>query len=440
MSAITAPPSTGGRRLRVPPHLIWPLSFLAAAILLFVFLYVVGNDYLGTDLHRQVDTWLPLKTVNHCLIWAMSALGLNIVVGYAGLLDLGYVAFWAFGSYVAGWLMSQFIYGLHLNILGNAPTYTADVGIHVNFWFVLVAAGFLTALLGVIIGAPTLRLRSDYLAVVTLGFGEITTQFFHNANNISGGTRGIGPIDQVTGPKFPDSGGLSWGLLGPFDEISRYLFFVVLIGVLIFISLRLRVGRLGRAWLAIREDELAAGAMGVPLMRTKLSAYAIGAVAGGVTGVAFAVENALVLPDSFDFSKSIILLAMVVLGGMGNVWGVLLGAFVVTWVNETGLDQIGQSIPTSGGGHLDLTSWNFMIFGVALVLMMLFRREGFIPEARTKLVLREPGRTEMESLGSDMEELAPELDAITERTDEHDEQPPLDDALGTRETTERTGA
>jgi branched-chain amino acid transport system permease protein len=439
LNGIATPPPTGaGRWLRLRGRrLSWPVGYLIAAIALFVFFYLVDNDYLGDSIKVFVNAWLPIKTVNHCLIWAMSALGLNIVVGYAGLLDLGYVAFWALGSYVSGWLMSTFIQGVHITIGGNPPLFS-NVGFHVNFWLVLIVAAAFAALLGVLIGAPTLRLRSDYLAVVTLGFGEIIPQFFHNADkqhlgvNISNGTQGIGPIDTINGVKFPDSGGLTWGALDPFDATSRYLFYVILVVIIVFVSLRLRVGRLGRAWLAIREDELAASSMGVPLMRTKLSAYAVGAIAGGIAGVCFAVENAYVSPDSFDFSKSIILLAMVVLGGMGNVWGVILGAFVVTWVNETGLSQLGSSISTAVGKPVDLVSYNFMIFGAALVLMMLFKREGFIPEARTKLVLREPGRTDMEALGSDMEELSPELDAITPDLEVGDDR--RDEAV------ERTGA
>ena len=270
-----------------------------------------------------------------------------------------------------------------------------------------------------IIGAPTLRLRSDYLALVTLGFGEIIPQFFHNADkqhvhvNISNGTQGISPVDKISGPTFNPNGGIGWGPLGPFDGLSRYIFLIVLTALIVFISLRLRVGRLGRAWLAIREDELAAGAMGVPLMRTKLAAYAVGAVAGGIAGVAYSVEIAGVSPDSFDFSKSIILLAMVVLGGMGNVWGVILGAIVIFWFNQTGLPQGGNAINSVLHTHINFPSYNFLIFGVLLVLMMLFKREGFVPEARTKLLLREPGRTEVESLGGDLEQLSPELEEVT---------------------------
>ncbi len=401
------------RRFRLSPGARWPVGYTVAALAY----YAINEGYLPSGASSWFTTWIPLGTINQSLVWVMCAVGLNIVVGYAGLLDLGYVAFWAIGSYVAGWLMSTFFDQVTINILGNHPIYTS-AGIHINFWFVLVIAAAFCALWGVIIGAPTLRLRSDYLALVTLGFGEIIPQFFHNADkqtigvNISNGTQGIGPLDSIDGVQFKDSGGFSWGALLPANDLSRYLFYIILTAVVVFISLRLRVGRLGRAWLAIREDELAAGAMGVPLMRTKLAAYAVGAVAGGVAGVAFAVQTTRVLPDSFAFSNSITLLAMVVLGGMGNVWGVILGALVLSWFNVSGLADLGNTFNSTFHTSVNFTNYEFLVFGVALVLMMLFRREGFIPEARTRLVLREPGRTEMAALGSDMEQPAPDLDEI----------------------------
>ncbi|HZN18640.1 MAG TPA: branched-chain amino acid ABC transporter permease, partial [Micromonosporaceae bacterium] len=226
------------------------------------------------------------------------------------------------------------------------------------------------------------------LALVTLGFGEIIPQVFTNGEdiggfNLSNGTKGIVPVDPISIFGFR---------LGPFDLVYKYAIFVALAVLMIWISLRLREGRLGRAWLAIREDEVAASAMGVPLMRAKLAAYAIGAVAGGIGGVAFATHVNAVLPDRFNFSISIILLAMVVLGGMGNVWGVILGALVLAWVNSVGLPQLGSSLNDLTGRDLNLPSYNYLLFGGVLVLMMLFRREGMVPESRTRLVLREHGR------------------------------------------------
>jgi branched-chain amino acid transport system permease protein len=402
----------------------WPVGFAIAAVLAFVFYYLVFVGDLPSGVSDWTDKWIPLPTTNEALVWVMAALGLNIVVGYAGLLDLGFVAFWAIGGYVAGWLMSGFLgetIKVNINFLGDPAPFIVG-GIHVNFWLVVIAGAAFCALWGVLIGAPTLRLRSDYLALVTLGFGEIIPQIFHNGDdvgglNLSNGTKGISPIDPVRSVKV-DSSGVSFASLGPFDHLSRYLIFVVLTAFIIFVSLRLRVGRLGRAWLAIREDELAASAMGVPLMRTKLAAYAVGAVAGGIAGVAFAAHVNGVLPDRFSFAISITLLAMVVLGGMGNVWGVILGALLLAWFNGNGLQQIGNSVNSSFGSHIDFTQYTYLIFGGTLVLMMLFRREGILPESRTRLVLREPERTDMEALGSDMEQQAPELDAFTGADDE----------------------
>jgi branched-chain amino acid transport system permease protein len=402
-------------RLRLPGRFTWPVAFLVLAIAAFIFYYLLTMGYLDPSVRDFAQKWMPLVSINEALVWVMAALGLNIVVGYAGLLDLGFVAFWAIGGYVAGWLMSGFFDKAHVNVFGNPAPFIVG-GIHVNFWLVVILGAAVCAFFGILIGAPTLRLRSDYLALVTLGFGEIIPQIFHNGDNVGGvnlsnGTKGISPIDPVKSLSISPQG-VGFKSLGPFDHLSRYIIFVLLTAVIIFMSLRLRVGRLGRAWLAIREDELAASAMGVPLMRTKLAAYAIGAVAGGVAGVAFATHVSGVLPDRFQFSISITLLAMVVLGGMGNVWGVMLGALVLAWFNSTGLPQLGDTFNSTFGTHLNFPSYSFLIFGGTLVLMMLFRREGFLPESRTRLVLREPERTDVEALGSDLEEQAPELDTV----------------------------
>jgi branched-chain amino acid transport system permease protein len=393
----------------------WPLGLLTAAVVVFVFnQWILPN--LVTGVQSGFRDWLPMSAVNEAVIWAIFALGLNIVVGYSGLLDLGYVAFWGIGGYVAGWLMSPFASqvagswsGLKVNFFGHALP-GQDRGIHINFWLVLIIAALVCALAGVIIGAPTLRLKSDYLALVTLGFGEILPEVFRNGEhvgpngrwNITNGTKGIVAIDKIpTGPftlipGVPD-------VLGTFDLNLKFVVYGLLLAGGIFVSLRIREGRLGRAWLAIREDELAASMMGVPLMRTKLSAYAVGASFGGIGGVCFATHIGGVLADRFDFSVSIILLAMVVLGGMGNVWGVVIGALLLSWINSTGLAQVGDLYNNVTGQNANLASHNFLIFGALLVLFMLFRREGLIPEARTRQVLQEPERGEIEALGAEME-------------------------------------
>lgn len=382
-----------------------PLLFTAIAVVVFVF-YQFVLDGLVEPVQTFVGDWLPLTTVNQCIIWAMLAIGLNIVVGYAGLLDLGYVAFWAIGGYVAGWIMSPFFAQWQVNIFGSAPP-GSETGIHVNFWLVLPIGGLFCALWGILIGAPTLRLKSDYLALVTLGFGEIIPEVFRNGENINGfnlsnGSKGINPLDPIpTGP-FGWIPGVP-KVLGPFDNTYKFVVYVLLAAFAIFVSLRIREGRLGRAWLAIREDELAASMMGVPLMRTKLAAYAVGALIGGIGGVAYATLSNNVSSEDFQFANSIILLAMVVLGGMGNVWGVLVGALVLQWINATGLQQIGASFNDTFGTSIQFSSYNFLIFGALLILMMLFRREGLLPEARTRQVLQEPDRTANAPADADLE-------------------------------------
>ena len=393
-----------------PPALMstsrrWPIGFALAVVVVFVTYQWILPE-ASSDVQGFFLDWFPLISINEAVIWVVFALGLNVVVGYAGLLDLGYVAFWAIGGYTAGWIMSPFFNQWSINILGN-PVPGQEGGIHINFWLVLPIAGLFCAFWGILIGAPTLRLKSDYLALVTLGFGEIIPQVFRNGEDINGfnlsnGVKGITPIDPIGMgplrliPGVPDT-------LGPFDLTYKFLVYALLAAICVFVSLRIREGRLGRAWLAIREDELAASMMGVPLMRTKLAAYAVGAFAGGLGGVAYATHTGAVSIDTFQFSVSIILLAMVVLGGMGNVWGVMIGALTLSWVNSTGMAQIGNTVNEAIGTNIDFPSYNFLIFGVILVVMMLFRREGLIPESRTRQVLKEPERGEIESLGAEME-------------------------------------
>jgi branched-chain amino acid transport system permease protein len=408
-TAVESHRPTGWRRF-----FTFPIVFTALALLIFFF-YQTVLPKLVAPVQTFVDGWFPLTGINQCIIWAMLAVGLNIVVGYAGLLDLGYVAFWAIGGYVAGWIMSPFFAQWKFNFFGtNAAGF--EQGIHVNFWLVLPIAAAFCALWGVIIGAPTLRLKSDYLALVTLGFGEIAIEFFRNGDNVFGfnltnSSRAITPLDAIPLGPFALIPGVP-ERLGPFDSSYKFLVYSLLAAFAIFVSLRIRVGRLGRAWLAIREDELAASMMGVPLMRTKLAAYAVGAALGGVGGVAYVSLTNTVNADDFQFANSIILLAMVVLGGMGNVWGVFIGALVLEWINAIGLQQFGSTFNSSFGTQVNFPSYNFLIFGALLILMMLFRREGLLPEARTKRVLQEPDRVTAESLGADMEGTDPDLEDL----------------------------
>jgi branched-chain amino acid transport system permease protein len=392
----------------------WATGFLVVAIAVFIF-YQYMYPHLDQSAQTFFRSWLPITAINEALVFVIMALGLNIVVGYAGLLDLGYVAFWAIGGYTAGWLMSAFIRQVNIHVGGTAPG--ALVGVHINFWIVMLIAGMFCAVMGMIIGAPTLRLKSDYLAIVTLGFGEIIPQVFYNGDNIFGhnltnGSQGILPVDAIGTGVFQAVPGVN-SSLGPFDAPYRFVIFCALAAFCVFVSLRIRTGRLGRAWLAIREDELAASMMGVPLMRTKLSAYAVGAFFGGVGGVAFATHINGVLADRFNFSISVIVLAMVVLGGMGNVWGVMLGALALAWINSTGMKQLGTTFNDAFGTSIDFPSKTYLLFGTILVLMMLFRREGLVPETRTRAVLREPERGQLESVGADMEGGQDDVDAST---------------------------
>jgi branched-chain amino acid transport system permease protein len=325
------------------------------------------------------------------------AIGLNMVVGYAGLLDLGYVAFYAVGAYTAGWFASQQFDQVSINV-GAVGIPDNLPGIHISMWLVLPIAGMLTLLSGIAIGLPTLRLRGDYLAIVTLGFGEIVPQFVRNADNIFGfdlthGTFGITPIDSlgfgVVGAKLglPESFRQS-------SERSEWYFWtaVVILLITVFCSVRLRDSRLGRAWIAIREDETAAGAMGIPLMRTKTWAYAIGAFFGGVAGAFYASFKAGAFPADFYFNISVFLLCMVILGGMGSVWGVILGGMILGYLNVEGLATIGSKIQQSGVPKLDQfdpTKYQFGIYGIIIVVMMLFRPTGLIPERRHKIEMEE---------------------------------------------------
>jgi branched-chain amino acid transport system permease protein len=329
------------------------------------------------------------------IVFTMMAIGLNIVVGYAGLLDLGYVAFYAAGAYVAAWFASLQFEQITFHF-GSVGIRKDLPGIHISIWLVLLLAGLFTLVVGILIGLPTLRLRGDYLAIVTLGFGEIIPQFVRNADNIFGfdlthGTFGISPIDS---PGFGQTLDDSVGLPASFQQASnsQELFYWGALGLLlftVFCSARLRDSRLGRAWIAIREDETAAAAMGVPLMRTKTWSYALGAFFGGIAGAYYASFKSGAFPADFYFNISIFLLCMVILGGMGSIWGVLVGGMVLGYLNVEGLAVIGSELQESTGINFEPTKYQFGIYGVIIVVMMLFRPVGLIPERRHKRELEE---------------------------------------------------
>jgi ABC-type branched-subunit amino acid transport system permease subunit len=306
-------------------------------------------------------------------VFILLACGLNVVVGMAGLLDLGYAAFFAIGAYT-------YAYG--------ASTFT---GLQIPFWIMLFISAGVAAVFGILLGAPTLRLRGDYLAIVTLGFGEIVPVVILNADTYTRGTNGITGLAQPS----------LYGVLGinSFGFQNPYLYYgtaVVLI-ILAFIFLyRLQDSRIGRAWAAIREDELAAASMGINTVTTKLLAFAIGATMSGLGGAFYASKLGIVSPDQFDFTVSFTVLAMVVLGGMGNIWGVAAGAFIIYEIQHQGLKQLGDFVaslhlPTVAVGPVSINlstinflNYQYLLYGVALVVMMLIRPEGLFPSRRRR--------------------------------------------------------
>jgi branched-chain amino acid transport system permease protein len=363
---------------------VLPLGFVLVGVL-----YPTLLPYL--DDIPVIGTLFPaVGTVVIMIVFTMMAVGLNVVVGYAGLLDLGYVAFYAAGAYTAAWFVSQQFEQVtfHFGSVGITDTVP---GIHLSIFLILILAGCFTALVGIVIGLPTLRLRGDYLAIVTLGFGEIVPQFVRNADSIKGfdlthGAFGISPIDS---PGFGEALNKSVGLPVNYQQSTNRaeLYFytaLILLLLTVFISVRLRDSRLGRAWVAIREDETAAAAMGVPLMRTKTWAYAIGAFFGGIAGAYYASFKGGAFPSDFYFNLSIFILCMVILGGMGSVWGAIVGGLFLSYLDQEGLAKIGTEI-----GIEDVPKYNFGIYGLIIVLVMLFRPTGLIPERRHKRELEE---------------------------------------------------
>jgi branched-chain amino acid transport system permease protein len=338
---------------RRDPRRAWAAYvLLAAALLALPFL----TDWaLGR-------TWVRIAAF--VLLYIMLALGLNIVVGYAGLLDLGYVAFFAVGAYFYALLASP-----HFNV-------------HLPFWALLPGCALIACVFGVLLGAPTLRLRGDYLAIVTLGFGEIIRIFLNNLNapvNITNGPQGVNLIDPIRLGDF--SLAQSHTLAGvSFPGVYHYYYlFLALTLLVIFVSMRLEDSRIGRAWVAIREDELAAAASGINTRNVKLLAFAIGASFGGVSGGLFAGFQGFVSPESFTLIESIMILCMVVLGGMGHIPGVVLGAALLVALPEA-LRYLGPLQQALFGQVLaDPADLRLLVFGLALILVMLLRPSGLWP-------------------------------------------------------------
>src|ERR1700676_3036945 len=361
---------------RIAPHL---RSRVVAAV-------VFALSILFPILHRN-DA--DIDAVANALTYAALALGLNIVVGLAGLLDLGYAAFFAIGAYAYGiaasWQVTPEWTGFWepfrwLGLVARFHETTGDV-VHfqVSFWLMMPAAAALTAFFGVLFGAPTLRLKGDYLAIVTLGFGEIVPIVVRNTPSLTNGAMGL------NGVAAPQLFGWSFGV----DATPYYYVGLALVAFLILTSQRLKFSRIGRAWMAIREDEIAAAAMGVNRVRLKLLAFATGAAFAGATGTLFVAKLQTATPDMFGFPVSVMILVMIVFGGIGSVWGVVLGALILQILQSWFLVDLSQWLHALGRlvgvewlQRVERASSIELIFGLILVTMMLYRREGLIPATR----------------------------------------------------------
>jgi branched-chain amino acid transport system permease protein len=343
------------------PRSVFGIALITLALVALPFVAAMGGQ-----------AWV--RIINFAILYVFLALGLNIVVGFAGLLDLGYIAFYAVGAYVYALLASP------------------HFGLHLPFWVILPIGAFVACIFGVLLGSPTLKLRGDYLAIVTLGFGEIVRIFLNNLNapvNITNGPQGITLIDPVAIGSFKFSGAtqiFGYSLSGP----QKYYFLLVALAILIIvINLRLQNSRVGRAWQAIREDEIAAKAVGINTRNLKLLAFAMGASFGGVAGGIFAAMQGFVSPESFSLMESVTILAMVVLGGMGHIPGVILGAILLSILPEVLRYGVGPiQMAVFGKMLIDPESLRLLMFGLALVLVMRFKPAGLWPSPERKRELQ----------------------------------------------------
>jgi branched-chain amino acid transport system permease protein len=341
---------------------------------LITVLGAVGVLILPLLLQNFGNAWV--RIADQSLLYVLLAIGLNIVVGYAGLLDLGFVAFFALGAYMFGLLASP-----HLTESFPAIAAMFPDGLHTPLWMVIPLAAGLAGFFGVLLGAPTLKLRGDYLAIVTLGFGEIFRVFLNNLDhpiNITNGPKGLNQIDSIT--FFGLNLGKPLSLLG-FEVASvslYYYLFLALVLVSIVISHRLETSRIGRAWMAIREDEIAAKAMGINTRNMKLLAFGMGATFGGVAGSMFAAFQGFVSPESFSLMESVMIVAMVVLGGIGYLPGVILGAVLLSALPEV-LRYVAGPLQAMTGGRLDAAILRQLLIAVAMIAVMLVRPRGLWP-------------------------------------------------------------
>jgi branched-chain amino acid transport system permease protein len=340
------------------------IALLISLLILPILLQSAGNFWV--------------RIADMALLYVLLALGLNIVVGYAGLLDLGYVAFFAVGAYMFGLMASPHLFETFPAIAALFPN-----GLHTPLWIVVPAAALLAGIFGVLLGAPTLKLRGDYLAIVTLGFGEIIRIFMNNLDhpvNITNGPKGIQQIDSISFFGLDLGKKLDLGFFTLNSVTLYYYLFLALVVISVILCHRLELSRIGRAWMAIREDEIAAKAMGINTRNMKLLAFGMGATFGGVSGSMFAAFQSFISPESFSLMESVMIVAMVVLGGLGHIPGVILGAVllsalpeVLRWVSGV-LDL--QAIT---GGRIDASILRQLLIALAMIIIMLLRPKGLWP-------------------------------------------------------------
>ena len=374
----------GAQRKRIADfahaHRSWTIviSMIIGSVLLYIW-----SAFPPFSFVQSQNTWIS-GFVN-AGVFILLALGLNIVVGFAGLLDLGYAAFFAFGAYLYAFGASPFSH------------------LHLPFLLLLIGGAVVAAVFGIALGAPTLRLRGDYLAIVTLGFGEIVPIVFLNAEKYTQGTNGIGGVDRpnIFGFVFPG-----------IDQTAYYVLMSVVVAIVLILVYRLLDSRIGRAWAAVREDELAAAANGINTVTTKLAAFALGATTAGFAGVLNAAKLTIVDPTQFQFQVSFVVLAMIVLGGMGNPFGVAVGAFILYNIQAVLLKQLNatfENLHVPILQDIDFVKFQFLLFGIALVLMMMFRPEGLIPSQRRR---RELHAADAES-SEDLALIAPDAGEVS---------------------------
>jgi branched-chain amino acid transport system permease protein len=347
------------------------VAFAIALLLLPLMLQFFGNAWV--------------RIADFALLYVLLALGLNIVVGYAGLLDLGYVAFYAVGAYLFALLASPHLSNTFPWIAAYFPH-----GLHTPIWIVIPVAAIVAAMAGALLGAPTLKLRGDYLAIVTLGFGEIVRIFMNNLDqpiNITNGPKGMGQIDSVTFFGWSLAKRISIGDYHINSVTLYYYFFLILVVFSVVICSRLADSRIGRAWMAIREDEVAAKAMGINTRNMKLLAFAMGASFGGVAGSMFGAFQGFVSPESFSLMESIMIVAMVVLGGIGHLPGVILGAVLLSALPEV-LRYVAGPLQEMTDGRLDSAILRQLLIALAMIIIMLLRPRGLWPAPDHGKVLR----------------------------------------------------